>query len=104
MDPGKLSSLITLQQPATGQDEVGQPLDGWTDVVTVWADVRHPSGLEIVRANAEQGRVQASIRIRWRTDVHTGMRVLHGGRPYNIKAVLPGATRQFVDLVCEVAG
>lgn len=103
MDPGKLSRLVTLQQPAAGQDELGQPLDGWTDLATVWADVRHQTGLEAVRANAEQGKVQASIRIRWRTDLHTGLRVLVDGRPYNIKAVLPGATRQHVDLACEVA-
>ena len=101
MRAGDLRHRITLQTPATGEDELGQPLEGWTDLAPVWADVRNLGGLEAVRANAEQGRVQSSIRIRWRPGLHTGLRVLHEGRPYNIKAVLPGPGRQHIDLVCE---
>lgn len=103
MDPGKLKDLITIQQPPTGQDAWGQPLLDWTDLVDVWADVRFPNGLETIKADASQAKVQASIRIRWRTDITAGMRVVHAGRVMNITAVLPGNTRQFVDLTCEGA-
>lgn len=85
------------------QDSAGQPLTTWVKVADVWADIRHKSGLETIKADAETSIVKASIRIRYRTGIDAGMRVLHGSRVYDIKAVLPDvATRQHVDLVCEV--
>ena len=45
---------------------------------------------------------KVSIRIRYRTDLHAGMRVVHGATVYNIKAALPDFERQVhTDLVCE---
>ena len=54
-------------------------------------------------AKAATRTVQASIRLRHRTGIHSGMRVVSGGATYNILAVLPDeAQRQHTDLVCEV--
>ena len=48
--------------------------------------------------------MKTSIRIRWRTDIEAGMRVVHGMAVYVIGAVLPDhAGRVFVDLVCGAA-
>ncbi len=103
MRAGALTRRIVIQQHVSGQDEIGQPIDVWTDVATVWADIRHTSGLEAVRGGAEVSTVKVSVRIRYRTDVHAGMRVIHETYVYNILAVLPDvAGREFVDLVCEV--
>lgn len=103
MDPGKLIWRCTLQQPATGQDGTGQPLPGWVDVANFWADIRQTGGLEAIKAGAVTSKVQTSIRLRYRTGIHSGMRVVCGGATYNILAVLPDeAQRQHTDLVCEV--
>lgn len=83
-------------------DSWGQPIDTWTDVASVWADVRPLSGLESIKADAPTSEVRASIRIRWRTDITAAMRVLHDATLYEIEAVLPGSTREHVDLVCRV--
>jgi SPP1 family predicted phage head-tail adaptor len=49
--------------------------------------------VEAIKAGAEASVVQASIRIRYRTDVTSAMRVVHGSTTYEIKAVLPDEGR-----------
>lgn len=93
---------VTLQRRAPGRDAAGQPATVWQPVVTVWADVRHTSGLEAIKAGATASVVQASIRIRWREGVDSGMRAVRGAVVYEIKAVLPHVRREHIDLVCEV--
>jgi SPP1 family predicted phage head-tail adaptor len=103
MQIGKLNRLVTIQQLAAGQDAAGQPVQTWSTLATVWANIRHLSGVETIKAGAETSAVKASIRIRRRTDVTTAMRVVHGSTTYEIKAVLPDEEcRERVDLVCEV--
>jgi len=103
MQAGRLNRRCVLQTPGTAQDELGQPIPGWTDVATVWADIRMKSGLESIKAGASVSVVQASIRIRYRAGVNAGMRVVHNLTAYNITAVQPDVGgREFVDLVAEV--
>lgn len=103
MKAGPLNRLVTIQQPGTTQDEAGQPIPGWTTLATVWANIRHLSGVETIKADAPTSVVKASIRIRRRTDVTAAMRVVHGSTTYEIKAVLPDEeSRERVDLACEV--
>lgn len=103
MRAGPLRNLVTIQRPATGQDDIGQPVTTWTDVATVWANIAHKSGLETIKADAPVSEVQASIRIRYRTDIDAGMRVTFGSTHYDIRAVMPDSTgREFTDLVCIV--
>lgn len=99
---GQLRNQIKLQSQGSGIDELGQPVGGWNDVATVWANIRHMSGSEAIRAGMEGSTVKASIRIRYREGVTPAMRVLYGSTVYKILAVLPDGGREFVDLVCEV--
>ena len=102
MQAGRLNRRCVIQQPGTATDELGQPIPGWTDVATVWADIRHKSGLEAIKAGAPVSTVQTSIRIRYRSDVTAGMRVAHNLVAYDIVAVMPDASgREFVDLACQ---
>lgn len=99
---GYFPNRVTIQRRGTGADEIGQPVDAWVDVATVWANVRHAGGLEAIKAGANVSTVRASIRIRWRAGIDNGMRVTHGATVYDIKAVLPDEIgREYVDLVCE---
>lgn len=102
LQAGKLNSLVTIQKPGVGRDELGQPIEGWMDVANVWANISHKSGLETIRADAPVSSVRASIRVRYRTDMDATMRVVHGATVYDVLAVMPDATgRQYTDLVCE---
>lgn len=103
MQAGRLNRRCVLQAPGTAQDELGQPIPGWTDVATVWADIRMKSGLESIKAGAPVSVAPASIRIRYRAGVNAGMRVVHNLVAYEIKAVMPDVSgRVFLDLACEV--
>lgn len=104
LDAGSLNRRITVQKKGAGEDEWGTPLPNvWIDVCRPWASIKNLSGLGAIKADAEASVVKTSIRIRYRTDITAGMRVLHGSTVYDIKAVLPDAAgREFIDLVCEV--
>lgn len=101
---GTLRDRIHIQRKTGGMDEWDTPLPtGWENITTqrLAADVQHRSGLGAIKADADASIVRASIRIRRRTDVDAGMRVLVGAAIYEIDAVLPGSSREFVDLVCK---
>lgn len=103
LDAGSLKDRITIQRHTQDKDEWNTPVpdsEAWVEFAKVWADVKHPSGLGAIKADAEVSIARASMRIRRRTDVDAGMRVLFGAAVYDIKAVLPGSTREYVDLVC----
>lgn len=104
MRAGQLNRLVTIQRLTQIKDGIGQIIGtDWTDVATVWANIRHLSGTEAIKADAPTSTVRASIRIRYRAGVDAGMRVLHGSTAYDIQAVLPDEIgRRHIDLVCEV--
>lgn len=99
---GTLNSRVTIKYPASTQDEAGQPIPSWATLATVWANIRHPSGVETIRADAEASVVKASIRIRRGPAVDASMQVVHGSTTYKIRAVLPDEVeRDKVHLACE---
>ena len=100
---GKLRSRVDIQSRSTTQDAIGQPVETWTTFATAWAHIRVMGGLEAIKAGAVTSTLKASIRIRYRTGIDAGMRVLHGGVVYQVLAVLPDvAGREFIDVVAEV--
>lgn len=102
MQAGKLRHRVTIQSPPTAQDEVGQPVGDWVDFATVWADVRFINGLEAARTGIPTSAVTASIRIRYLAGVSANMRVLHDGKVFDVKAVLPDSTsRRYLDLSAQ---
>lgn len=104
MDPGKYKHYCTVEAPAEGQDEVGQPLTGWVPFKKFWADIRGTAGLETIRADAEISIRKVSIRTRYRTDITAAMRIVCSGVTYNVKVVLPDTVgKKHLDLACEVA-
>jgi len=104
---GKLSRRITIQRRVPGEDAAGQPIEGWEDVATVWADIRTPSGLSGARdmeGSIATSLTRYSIRIRYRDGLDSGMRVLASGQVFDVKQVrMDYAERIWTDLVCEVA-
>jgi SPP1 family predicted phage head-tail adaptor len=103
MRAGLLNTRIIVQQQSTTPDALGQPTNTWTTFATLWADVKHTSGIEAVKAGAEASIVRASIRIRYNASITSAMRVTQGTTTYSIVAVLPDvAGKQYTDLVCEV--
>lgn len=110
MEAGELNRRITIQSRQSGEDEAGGPLTTWVDVASVWADVRGTTGMGSIRQSSEMGGVavelnQYSFRIRYRTGLNAGMRIVFGGQNYDVKFVRQDlAGREWTDLVAEVGG
>lgn len=102
MKSGELRYRVTLQSHSQTQDSTGEILRTWVDVAPVWASIRFVSGISAIKADMDVSTVKASIRIRYRTGISAGMRVLHGGDVYEVQAVMPNMAGRYIDLVCEV--
>ena len=110
MRAGQLRSQAHIERRGPARDDYGQEVERWLPMAVVRADIRFPSGMGTITAEREEGgrevsAVQCSIRIRWRNDISSNMRVKIqvAGTPtyFDIKQVIPDiARRQFVDLVC----
>ena len=103
MDIGRLNKRITIQQKSSTYDDAGQQVESWNTFATVWADIKHNSGIETIKSDAIASSVKSSIRIRYLVGVNAGMRVNYSGLQYEITAVLPHVNeKRYVDLVCRL--
>jgi SPP1 family predicted phage head-tail adaptor len=97
-----MNDRVTLQSRGTGKDALGQPVESWSGIATVWADVLFQSGAEVMRAGADTAIVKCSIRIRARAGLDTGARALFRSKVYDVKSALPDSRDSaFMFLVCE---
>ena len=96
----RLNKRITIQSPGTTQDAIGQPVEGWVNVDTVWAAVEDISGREFMAAGGTQNKAMTKITIRHLAGVTPAMRITHGTDIYNIVAVL-GQDGRTLLLMCE---
>lgn len=103
MSAGKLNQRVTLSGLSAGTDALGQPLQTWVDVATIWADVRFVSGIETIKAGREISTSRASVRIRCRDNVSSQMRVRIGGVEYDILDIIPSHDSAWLTLICEAA-
>lgn len=100
MRAGRLNQRITIQSPATGQNEYGEPNSGWTDfAANIPAEVLDVSGREFLASAAINNSVTTKITIRSLDGVIASMRVIHGTDVYNITAPLKQRDRTIL-LMC----
>lgn len=84
---GQLDRRITIERRTSVQDPVyGTGTLTWETLATVWAQVRDilPSRAEEVADNVSMSRRPARIRIRYRDDITSDMRIDYGGRKLRI--------------------
>lgn len=99
----KRRHLVKIWARAAGRDSAGQPSKASVLFAEVWADVRHPNGLEAIKSDALLSLVKASIRIDYIDGVTAEMWVENEDAIYDIRAVLKDPTgRRHIDLVCEL--
>ncbi|KAA0017110.1 phage head closure protein [Salinicola corii] len=108
MRAGRLRHRVTIQRQGEGKDELGQPVEGWEDVATVWAEVTGLSGREYIASGGEQSEVSMQVLMRYRTGIDETMQVIHppptgGGEIYEIISALPDARRRQLILMCKSA-
>lgn len=88
MRAGMLRHRVEIQRRAEALDGYGQDTEAWLPVATVWAAIESLRGRELEAAATRLAEVSHKIRIRYRDGIWPEMRVVYGGRVFDIQAVL----------------
>lgn len=106
MQAGLLRKRVTVQQRQITRNSYGEEVTMWSDVATVWADVRAPILADTRerdegRVNQIQATVMYDIEIRYREGLDPTMRMLYAGQTLNIHSITdPDGRRQRLRLRC----
>ena len=85
MRSNELRHVVIIQCKNEECDDDNRPIPiSWQDYKTLYAKITHLSGKDLIAAQAMQSEVVARMKINYRTDIDTTMRVLHKGRVYAI--------------------
>lgn len=97
---GELTERIEIQQPATGQNDVGETVLTWSNFADAWAKVRALSGREVERYGEIVGFSGHSVTIRAVSGLTTSMRVIYRGRTLEIGAINEYERVWYCELIC----
>lgn len=84
MRAGDLKKRITFVREQRAPDGYGGMTTTWVTVATVWAAVWPMSAKELVAGQQVKGEITHKIRIRFRRDITTAMRITLQGRTFII--------------------
>ncbi len=101
MRAGKLDRSIVIQSFSNTVLPDGTPVESWTTVATVRAQLVQASTEEYLRGYGETDSLAVIFRIRWLAGVTTDHRVQHDGRNLNIREVKEIGRRKGLELRCE---
>lgn len=89
----KLQQRITIQRRSSTLDAYGQEINSWSDIGTVWAEVKPLSGREKMRINAMvvESQLTHQVTVRYLTlflpsTTADAWRILFESRVFNITA------------------
>lgn len=74
---------IQVLGPDRDSDNYSIPVE-WVEYKKLWAKVTHLSGKDLIAAQANQSKVVARLKIRYREDINTEMSVIYKGKRYAI--------------------
>lgn len=101
MQAGSLKNRVEIWRFHATEDETGATVQQWAVFLRLWANIRHISGSQAIKADTQTESVKASIRIRFNEQIQSGMQVRFRGENYRIDAVLHDyRSKDFTDLVC----
>jgi SPP1 family predicted phage head-tail adaptor len=87
MRTGERRKHVILQSEQPTPDGAGGYTLSWTNFATVWADIVPATGEKLFVSGHLEGHVTHKVTIRYLTGVTIDMRILWGGRTFNIRAV-----------------
>lgn len=88
----KARNRVVMQHLQEAPDDFGGRTESWQDGLTVWAMIEPMAGREIFVSSQLQSRVDARVTVRYQaaladTTQTAKLRLKHGARLYNVKAV-----------------
>jgi SPP1 family predicted phage head-tail adaptor len=85
---GKLNKQVTIQYPAITRDSYGAETVVWTDLMTVWAQIKELKGKEIYTSQQKRVEIDVEITIRYKPRLNTRMRFKFADRYFDIESIL----------------
>ncbi len=101
MISGRLDRKITIQELTTTNDEYGEPVESWSDLATVWAEVKQQSAREMWESG-KVSEVEMMFRIRYRSGIDTTNRISYDGDTYDITGVREIGRRDGLEITGRV--
>jgi uncharacterized phiE125 gp8 family phage protein/SPP1 family predicted phage head-tail adaptor len=102
MTSGALRKRVTFQTETPTTDNAGGYALAWTNVITVWADIKPSSGNKYFVDGHLEGHITHHVTIRYQTGITTDMRMVYSSRLFNIRAVLNAdESNQWLELLVE---
>ncbi len=81
----ELRHRVVIQVKGPNRDADGYPISvDWTEYKKLWAKVTHLSARYLIAAQANQSKVVARLKLRYRKDINTTMRVVYRYEIYAI--------------------
>ncbi|MDX6806432.1 phage head closure protein [Terrihabitans rhizophilus] len=87
MKAGKLDRQLTLQRSTTAPNEFGTPVETWSTVATLRAELVSGGTDEAARAHGDSAETMLTFRTRYSPGVSVADRLTFEGRAYDIKAL-----------------
>lgn len=101
MRAGKMREAIEIQQKSASRAADGGEVVTWSTYASTWAQVQPIGGREYAAIRQAQSDITHRFRLRYLAGVNTAMRVLFGGRPYDIvEAINVDARNRELELLC----
>lgn len=97
MGAGKYRQRVILQSPAGARDAVGERTTTWSNVATVWANVRPLTGREQIVASQRQQITDHVVEVRYSSALaalDASWRVLYGSRVLTIDGAVNADERK----------
>lgn len=104
INPGEYRHIITIQKKTDIQNEYGEEIEEWADVVTTRAGLYPISGKEFFAAETINSEVTHKVNIRYIPNkvITPDMRVKFGDRTFHINSVINFQERNVeLQLMCK---
>ena len=100
LDPGTLWARVTIEQPTSTPNELGEPVLSWSTFATVSANVAPLSSREAVQYGEVLGVMTHKVTIRYLPGLLSSMRVIYRDRTLEIGQVNERERLWIHDIIC----
>jgi SPP1 family predicted phage head-tail adaptor len=88
LNNGNLRHHITFQVQTETQNDYGEEIKDWVEIVAVWASINPISGKEFFAAEKLNSEVSHKINLRYTPGITSDMRIRFGERYFHIISVI----------------
>lgn len=104
MQAGRLRHRVAILQQVQTKNKIGQVVSQWQEHTKLWCEFVPLSVNAIIFAQATNNQIIARCVIRYRSDITSGMRLVHDGITYQIDGLPlpdPKTGRQYLTLMLK---